>query len=224
MFGDENTFYDDRRGCDRCRGVIRLPNAFISQFNTPVQQLSGTRPEGGASSVAYLDGYYVFTNLPTRSDRVLHQRNPRPETMFDALWILPSLDAFPDNTLKVEALGADLWFAGTAGWEVWYDAGNARFPVQAAGPTASSSGVDRARMKSWVRAGHGEQTVLVVASTIAVYATVGYRGAADQHARHRAGYRRRLRGQHCSVVLLRPARAHLLPASTCPTRRWSTTP
>ena len=126
MFGDENTFYTIAVGATAVV-VCSPPNAFISEFNTPVQQITTTWPAGGASSVAYLDGYYVFTNqLDPTQFFISEIQDP---TLFDAL-DFASLDAFPDNTLKVEALGTDLWFAGTAGWEIWYDAGNQDFPLR----------------------------------------------------------------------------------------------
>ena len=93
MFGDENTFYTIAVGATAVV-VCSPPNAFVSQFNTPVQQITRPGRTGGASSVAYLDGYFVFTGQldPTA---VLHQRAPDP-TMVDAL-DFAALDAFPDG-------------------------------------------------------------------------------------------------------------------------------
>jgi hypothetical protein len=165
LFGEENTFYTIAVGATAVV-VCSPPNAFISQFNTPVQQITTTWPAGGASSVAYLDGYYVFTNQLDPTEFFISQiQDP---TMFDAL-DFASLDAFPDNTLKVEAMGADLWFAGTAGWEIWYDAGNADFPFR-----RRPNGIIKrpiGRMKSIAQ---GNEQLFWWSFDNRVYATAGY--------------------------------------------------
>ena len=124
--------------------------------------------------------------------------------MFDAL-DFASLDAFPDNTLKVEALGADLWFAGTAGWEVWYDAGNKDFPFR-----RRPNGIIKrpvGRMKSIAQ---GNEQLFWWSFDNRVYATAGYQ---EQRISTHAIERVIADAYEVSIaqcVLLRPARAHLL--------------
>ena len=116
LFGDENTFYTIAVGAT-ATVVCSPPNAFVSAgFNGPLQQITTTWPEGGASSVTYLDGYFVFTSQtdPTCSSSSpnwpIRQRSTRR-------WTLASLDAFPDATLKVEDIGHVICgLRATAGW------------------------------------------------------------------------------------------------------------
>jgi hypothetical protein len=103
------------------------PNSYVTSGGSPVALITTTWPSYGASSVTHLDGYYVWTGQmdPTQFfiSRLLDP------SMVDAL-DFASLDAFPNAILKVLTLGSDLWFAGAAGWEIWYNAGNADFPFR----------------------------------------------------------------------------------------------
>lgn len=103
------------------------PNAYVSPYGGPVMQITGTWPDYGASSVTYLDGYFVFTAQldPTRFF-ITTLGDP---TAVDAL-DYASLDAFPNAVHRVMTLGTDLWFAGLSGWEIWYDSGNQDFPFR----------------------------------------------------------------------------------------------
>ena len=166
LFGDENTFYTIAVGAT-ATVVCSPPNAFVSAgFNGPLQQITTTWPEGGASSVTYLDGYFVFTSQTDPTQFFITEL--ADPTTIDAL-DFASLDAFPDATLKVETLGTDLWFAGTAGWEIWYDAGNADFPLR-----RRPNGIIKrpiGRMKSIAQ---GNEQLFWWSFDNRVYATVGY--------------------------------------------------
>lgn len=103
------------------------PNAFTCTHALPANQLGGTFP-GDAASVAYFDGYFVFTKLAD-SQQFFISRLLDP-TDYDALDFASAAEAFPNITTKVLVLGPNLWFVGHAGIEIWYDSGNADFPFR----------------------------------------------------------------------------------------------
>lgn len=102
------------------------PNAWTASHTGSLNQLGGTFP-GDASSVAYLDGYFVFTRMSDWQQFFISEL--LDPTNYDAL-DFASLDAFTNYTTRVVTLGTDLWFAGINGWEIWYDAGAADFPFR----------------------------------------------------------------------------------------------
>ncbi len=101
------------------------PYLYVSDHVNPVNRAG--IPDGGASSVTYLDGYFVCTNLLNPEQFFVSQL--LDPTNFDAL-DFASLDAFPNEVFRVMTVGTDLWFAGAAGWEIWYDTGAVSFPFQ----------------------------------------------------------------------------------------------
>ncbi|HEY2616154.1 MAG TPA: hypothetical protein VGI78_02340 [Acetobacteraceae bacterium] len=103
------------------------PNAFTSTNNPgdALNPLGGTFP-GNASSVTFLDGYFVFTKMDGTGFFISLLNDP---TNFDAL-DFASLDAFGNWMYRVVTNGLDLWFAGIAGLEIWYDAGAQDFPFR----------------------------------------------------------------------------------------------
>jgi hypothetical protein len=103
------------------------PNAFVSVNGGPVNQIAGTWPVGGASSVTYLDGYWVFT-AQDNQQQFFVSRLLDP-TLFDAL-DFASIDAFPNQIMRGIRLDTDVWFAGIAGWEIWYNSGDSDFPFR----------------------------------------------------------------------------------------------
>ena len=96
------------------------PNAFTCGLgDTAVNQIGGDFP--GARSVAYLDGYFVFT-----SDELSAQ-------FFCSLLLDPSdydaldfafADGVPNLIRRVMVLRGELWLIGESAMEVWYDAGS----------------------------------------------------------------------------------------------------
>ena len=103
------------------------PNVWTADHTGPINQLGGTFPAEGASSVTYLDGYFVFTQAghggPFFICRLLDP------TDFDALDFAYA-DAFPNDVRRVVTHRGELWFLGFSGFEVWYDSGDADFPFR----------------------------------------------------------------------------------------------
>ena len=102
------------------------PNAWTCTHaaGDPLVQLGGTFT--GASSVAYLDGYWAFTDF-SNSARWFISRLMDP-TNFDALDFAYS-DGLTNVLRRVYANRGQFWMIGQAGIEVWYDAGQRGLPV-----------------------------------------------------------------------------------------------
>ena len=123
------------------------PRAFTcSHDDTAVVELGGTFP-GNASSVAYLDGYFVFTSLTDLSQFfICGLLDP---TNFDALDFAHA-DASPNVITRAIAHRGDLWLMGQAAIEIWYDSGDLDFPFRrrpggviphsCGGPTSPATG------------------------------------------------------------------------------------
>jgi len=125
-FSAENLFYSIAVG-PNATVFCSPPNAYVSISGSPVAQITTTWPSYGASSVAFLDGYFVFTGQAAPGTFFISKLED--PTMVDAL-DFASLEAFPNFATKVMTLGSDLWFGGGSGWEIWYNAGNADFPFR----------------------------------------------------------------------------------------------
>ena len=96
------------------------PNAFTCGLADPaVNQIGGTFP--GARSVAYLDGYFVFTAADLGSKFFCSLL--LDPTQFDALDFAYA-DGVPNILRRVLVLRGELWLIGEAALEVWYDAGS----------------------------------------------------------------------------------------------------
>jgi hypothetical protein len=80
----------------------------------------------GALTVGYLDGYFVF--IEPNSQKVW------VTTLLDGTSINPldfaSAEGSPDNLVSMIVDHREAWLFGTNSVEVWYDAGNADFPLQ----------------------------------------------------------------------------------------------
>ena len=80
----------------------------------------------GALTVGYLDGYFVF--IEPNSQKVW------VTTLLDGTSIEPldfaSAEGNPDNLVSMIVDHREAWLFGTNSVEVWYDAGNADFPLQ----------------------------------------------------------------------------------------------
>jgi hypothetical protein len=105
--------------------VVVPPNAFTCSHTGPLNQIGGTFP--GAKSVAYLDGYFVFTSVS--NDSQFFSSKLLDPSAFDAL-DFAFADGVPNVLRRVVVLRGELWFAGDAAMEVWYDAGAADFPFR----------------------------------------------------------------------------------------------
>jgi hypothetical protein len=99
------------------------PRAYTCNHIEPtVHQIGGTFP--GARSVAYLDGYFVFTaDEPSAQFFNTGLLNP---ALFNAL-DFAFAEGEPDIKRRVMTLNGELWFMGDGSVEIWYDAGQADF-------------------------------------------------------------------------------------------------
>ncbi len=147
--------------------VCSPPNAYVSSGpGAPVAQMVTGWPSYGASSVTFLDGYFVFTGQSA------------PEFFFITLLADPTLvdpldfaalDAFPNAITKVLTLGTDLWFAGASGWEIWYDAGNLDFPFR-----RRPNGILQRSVGSARSIARGDESLWWWSADGRIYRTVGY--------------------------------------------------
>ena len=164
-FGPDYLFYTIAVG-PTAAVVCSPPNAYVSAGGTPVAQITTTWPAYGASSVTYLDGYFVFTGqgdphfffITTLGD----------PTLVDAL-DFAALDAFPNAITKVLTVGTDLWFGGASGWEIWYDAGNADFPMR-----RRPNGFLQRSVGAPKSIARGDESLFWYSADGRVYRTVGY--------------------------------------------------
>jgi hypothetical protein len=80
----------------------------------------------GASTVAFLDGYFVFTQPNSQIFWVTE--------LYDGANIDPlnfaSTEGSPDNLIAVNVNHREAWLFGTNSVEVWYNAGTPDFPLQ----------------------------------------------------------------------------------------------
>ena len=103
------------------------PNAFTTGLTAgaPLNQIGGDFP--GATSVAYLDGYFVFTHPTDTTEFFISAINDPLD--YDALDFAHT-DAAPNILRRVVTFRSQLWFLGETGIEVWYDSGDADFPLR----------------------------------------------------------------------------------------------
>lgn len=80
----------------------------------------------GASSVCWLDGYFVFTRPDTGEFFASALDDPGS---YDAL-DFATAEGVPDVLLRAVADHNELWLFGQGSVEVWYDAGDADFPFR----------------------------------------------------------------------------------------------
>lgn len=104
------------------------PRAYVADHSGPLTEITDPAfTEYGASSVTYLDGYYVFTSAENSSRWFCSDL--LSGTSFSALNFAYS-DARPNVVRRVIAHRGDLVFLGESGTEAWYDSGNANFPFK----------------------------------------------------------------------------------------------
>lgn len=105
------------------------PNAYTCSHSGALNQIGGDFP--GASSVAYLDGYFVFTAVwSTLSEGAkFFCTGLLDPANFNAL-DFAFADGEPNVLQRVIAHRGELWFLGGSAIEVWYDAGAGDFPFR----------------------------------------------------------------------------------------------
>jgi len=171
-----NRFYSI--ACSPKAAVICVPpNAYVMQHpsGTSVSQITNGWPSYGASSVTFLDGYFVFTGQ-TEPEKFFITRIDDP-TSIDAL-DFASLDAFPNAARKVLTVGTDLWFAGDNGFEIWYDAGNLDFPFR----RQRGGGILQRPVASPHSVVKGDKGLFFLSSDGHVYRTNGYQEQRISHS------------------------------------------
>ncbi|HEY2596069.1 MAG TPA: hypothetical protein VGK33_19425 [Chloroflexota bacterium] len=95
------------------------PRAYTCGHTGALNQITGTFP--GATSVTYLDGYFVFTAAePTSKWFISGLLDPNAYDALDFAYT----DGEPDLVRRVLTLHGELWFVGDTSVEVWYDAGS----------------------------------------------------------------------------------------------------
>lgn len=103
-----------------CNGPSYIYNATTNAF---AQITDGDFP--GAVTVAYLDGYFVFNEPNSQKIWVT--------SLLDGLSVDPldfaSAEGSPDGVVGIIADHREIWVFGTNSVEVWYNSGNADFPL-----------------------------------------------------------------------------------------------
>lgn len=105
--------------------VCSPPNAWTCSHTGTLNQIGGDFP--GARSVAYLDGYFVFTGDDI--DAQFFCTGLLDPANYDALDFAYA-DGEPNILRLVMTLSGDLWFFGNGAIEIWYDAGAGNFPFR----------------------------------------------------------------------------------------------
>lgn len=101
------------------------PDGFIYNATTGVFAQITDVDYPGAVTVGYLDGYFVFNEPNSQRAWVT--------SLLDGLAIDPldyaSAEASPDQLVCIKIEHREVWMFGTDSIEVWYDAGEADFPL-----------------------------------------------------------------------------------------------
>jgi hypothetical protein len=80
----------------------------------------------GASSVGYIDGYFVFSEPDSQKLWVTELLDGTSVDPLD----FASAEGAPDNILAVVVSNREIWVFGTFTTEVWFDAGGVDFPLE----------------------------------------------------------------------------------------------
>lgn len=104
---------------------VTNPEAFVYNVNTGVFGQVTDPDFPGAVTVGYLDGYFVFNEPNSQKIWVT--------SLYDGTQIDPldfaSSEGSPDGVVGIIVDHRELWVFGTDSTEVWYNAGNADFPL-----------------------------------------------------------------------------------------------
>lgn len=148
--------------------VCSPPRAYIADHYGPLHEIttgSGNFPEQGASSVAWIDGYFVFTSYAGDywfiSDLLTGEN-------FDSLDFAKS-ERRPDYVTLVTMHNQELWFFGRDASAVWYNAGAADFPFRERTGSILEQGIGSARTLA-----HLDGSLFWLGTDSMVYRSVGY--------------------------------------------------
>lgn len=81
---------------------------------------------GGASTVAYIDGWWIFSKP---NSQIFYTNAPIYSTSFDATYFALK-DGASDNLMAIIDNKEELWLIGERTTEIWYNAGGQYFPFQ----------------------------------------------------------------------------------------------
>ena len=106
--------------------IASNPDGYIYNMSTGAFAPIGDPDFPGASTVGYLDGYFVFNEPNSQKVWVT--------SLLDGTSIAPldfaSAEGAPDQLISVNVDHREAWLFGTGTTEVWYNAGTADFPLQ----------------------------------------------------------------------------------------------
>lgn len=109
------------------------------------------------TDVAFMDGYFVLTGTTETRDDALTISGLYDGKTFDA-GDIAFAEGDPDGIVGLLANGGDLWVLGEKTYELFYNSGNARFPIEPAGDATGSYGCANVHAKTvvndtpiWVR-------------------------------------------------------------------------
>lgn len=145
--------------------VCQPPNAFTCQDTGALHQIGGTFP--GATSVTYIDGYYVFTG--STYDAKFFCSYLLDPTQYNALDFAYA-DAVPNVARRVITLRDELWIIGDKAIEIWYDSGDADFPFRRRSGGLISIGCDSIKTVAIC-----DNSLFWVGNEGHVFRSVGYR-------------------------------------------------
>jgi hypothetical protein len=101
------------------------PDGFIYNYNTDVFAQITDPDFEGAVNVGYLDGYFVFNQPNSQTVWIT--------SLLDGLSVDPldfaSAEGSPDGLVSLIVDHRELWLFGTDSTEVWYNSGEADFPL-----------------------------------------------------------------------------------------------
>ena len=102
------------------------PDGFIYNSSTNVFAQITDPDFAGAVTVGYLDGYFVFNQPNSQSIWVTQLLDGSSVDPLD----FASAEGSPDGLVSIIIDHREAWLFGTNSVEVWYDAGNADFPLE----------------------------------------------------------------------------------------------
>lgn len=101
------------------------PDGYIYNFNTQAFSIINDVDFSGAVTVGYLDGYFVFNQPGTQTVWITSLLEG---TSIDPL-DFASAEGSPDGLVALIVDHRELWLFGTDSVEVWYNSGDADFPL-----------------------------------------------------------------------------------------------
>jgi hypothetical protein len=106
--------------------IATNPDGYIYNITTGVFAPITDPDFAGASTVGFLDGYFVFTQP---NSQIFWITELYDGTSVDPL-SFASTEGSPDNLVAVNVNHREAWLFGTNSVEVWYNAGTPDFPLQ----------------------------------------------------------------------------------------------